>query len=256
VPPGAKRWAQRPLADGTKNRNLRALPADGTIAAVSPHWELGISRWQLENKLHYFGRSRKTVTTPPGVCTTAFHAQSLNRKVDRTGNVDANSLSVCSIAFLRCANHIISRQRPPNPFQLELADRLDSDGVLDLRQHSGADEDLSRLGLIAKARGDAPTFSNSGQKVMFEPQLPLRTANIWCGYPWQAWRGTVQQGRCSRKKTCLNSGAEGHVRAPTLRRLGEEQFSRGCCSPSKSPPKSLPRFCVPERAEFLRYNKS
>jgi hypothetical protein len=34
---------------------------------VSPHWEFGISRWQLENKLQPFSGSRKTaisVTNP------------------------------------------------------------------------------------------------------------------------------------------------------------------------------------------------
>jgi hypothetical protein len=32
------------------------LPADGIIAAVSPHWEFGVSRWQLKNTLTYFQR--------------------------------------------------------------------------------------------------------------------------------------------------------------------------------------------------------
>jgi hypothetical protein len=50
-----------------KNRNLRILPADGTIAARVAHWEFGISRWQLENRLDHFGGSGKTVTTPPEV---------------------------------------------------------------------------------------------------------------------------------------------------------------------------------------------
>jgi hypothetical protein len=43
------------------------LPADGTIAARVAHQELGISRWQLENRLHPFSSSRKTaisVTNP------------------------------------------------------------------------------------------------------------------------------------------------------------------------------------------------
>ena len=52
------------------------------------------------------------------------------------------------------SNHIVRRQRPPDPLQLELAHRLDLHGVLDLRQHPRTDEDLSRLGFIAKARGD------------------------------------------------------------------------------------------------------
>ena len=49
---------------------------------------------------------------------------------------------------------VISCQWPPDPLQLELADRLDCHCVLDLHQHAGADEDLSRLCLIAQSRGD------------------------------------------------------------------------------------------------------
>ena len=52
------------------------------------------------------------------------------------------------------ADHIVRRQRPPDPLQLELTDWLDLHGVLDLRQHSRADEDLPRLGFIAEPRGD------------------------------------------------------------------------------------------------------
>ena len=51
------------------------------------------------------------------------------------------------------ADHIVRRQRPPDPLQLELANWLDLDAVLNLRQHTRTDEDLSWLGLVAKARG-------------------------------------------------------------------------------------------------------
>ena len=51
------------------------------------------------------------------------------------------------------ADHIVRRQRPPDPLQLELTDRLDLHGVLDLHKNSRADEDLSWLGFIAEARG-------------------------------------------------------------------------------------------------------
>ena len=65
-------------------------------------------------------------------------------------------------------DYIVSRQRPPDPLQLELTHRLDLHGVLDLRQHAGADEDLSWLGLIAKARGDIRNGADSG---VVEPAL-------------------------------------------------------------------------------------
>ena len=59
-----------------------------------------------------------------------------------------------SYSFRYSGNHIVSRQRPPDPLQLELAHGLDCDGVLNLHQNSGADEDLPRLGFIAEARGN------------------------------------------------------------------------------------------------------
>ena len=50
--------------------------------------------------------------------------------------------------------HIVRRQRPPDPLQLELAYGIDFHGVLDFRQHSRADEDLPWLGFIAEPRGN------------------------------------------------------------------------------------------------------
>ena len=50
-------------------------------------------------------------------------------------------------------HHIVRRQWPPDPLQLELAHGLDLHGVLDLHQHTGADQDLPRLCLIAEPRG-------------------------------------------------------------------------------------------------------
>ena len=66
------------------------------------------------------------------------------------------------IAFVRCGSlgglrsgqYIVRRQRPPDPLQLELTDRLDFHGILDLRQHARANENLPRLGFVAEPRGD------------------------------------------------------------------------------------------------------
>ena len=74
------------------------------------------------------------------------------------------------IAFVRCGSlgglrsgqYIVRRQRPPDPLQLELTDRLDLHGVLDLHQHSRTDEDLSGLRLIAQSRGNVRHGPNSG----------------------------------------------------------------------------------------------
>jgi hypothetical protein len=61
------------------------------------------------------------------------------------------------MASLRGADHIISRQGSPDALQLELTERLNLYGVLDLRQHARTNQDLSRLGLIAKPRGNIDT---------------------------------------------------------------------------------------------------
>ena len=74
------------------------------------------------------------------------------------------------IAFVRCGSlgglrsgqYIVRRQRPPDPLQLELTDRLDLHGVLDLHQHSRTDEDLSGLRLIAQSRGNVRHGPDSG----------------------------------------------------------------------------------------------
>jgi hypothetical protein len=68
----------------------------------------------------------------------------------------------CSQTSRDGRHHIVRRKRPPDPLQLELTHRLDLHGVLDLCQHSRADEDLSGLGLVAQARGDVRYRADSG----------------------------------------------------------------------------------------------
>src|SRR5580704_10416286 len=46
-------------------------------------------------------------------------------------------------------DHIIRRQRPPDSLQLELANWLDFDSILNVHQHTGADEDLTRFCFVA-----------------------------------------------------------------------------------------------------------
>jgi hypothetical protein len=80
-----------------------------------------------------------------------YHRQS---NLERFGLM-AIGLLVRLLEFVsRCGDHIIRRQRPPDPLQLELADRLDLYGIFDLRQHSRADEDLPWFGLVAEPGGD------------------------------------------------------------------------------------------------------
>jgi hypothetical protein len=66
------------------------------------------------------------------------------------------------------AKHVVGRQRPPDPLQLELTDRLDLHGIFDLHQHSRTDEDLTGLGFVAKPRGDVGNRSDSS---IVEPAL-------------------------------------------------------------------------------------
>jgi hypothetical protein len=56
------------------------------------------------------------------------------------------------------SNHIVRRQRPPDPLQLELTDWLDLHGVLDLHQHARTDQDLTRLGFVASREATLDTF--------------------------------------------------------------------------------------------------
>ena len=65
------------------------------------------------------------------------------RLVSDSGNRCEKNISRSS------GDHIVRRQRPPDPLQLELAHWLDLHGILDLRQHSRADEYLPWLGFIA-----------------------------------------------------------------------------------------------------------
>src|ERR1700726_481496 len=57
---------------------------------------------------------------------------------------------------------VISRQGTPDTLQRELANRIDCDGALDSHQHTGTDEDLSRLGFVAKPRGNIGYRPDSG----------------------------------------------------------------------------------------------
>ena len=59
-------------------------------------------------------------------------------------------------------DHIVSRQRPPDPLQLELTDRLGRHRILDFHQHARTDEDLTRLGFVAKTRGDVGYRADGG----------------------------------------------------------------------------------------------
>jgi hypothetical protein len=56
----------------------------------------------------------------------------------------------------------VSRQRPPDPLERELPNRLDCHGVLNSHQHAGANEDLPWFGFIAKPRCDIGHRPNRG----------------------------------------------------------------------------------------------
>jgi hypothetical protein len=42
-------------------------------------------------------------------------------------------------------NHIVRRQRTPDPLERKLSDRLDNDGTLHCREHSGTDQNWPGL---------------------------------------------------------------------------------------------------------------
>src|SRR5271155_1120302 len=62
----------------------------------------------------------------------------------------------------RLGNHIVRRQRSPDALERELTHRLDGDSILDCQQHPWANQDLTRLGFVAKPRGDIGHRSDGG----------------------------------------------------------------------------------------------
>src|SRR6476659_278162 len=65
-------------------------------------------------------------------------------------------LDRCPQALGYGSYHVVRRQGPPDPLQLELTHWLD------LHQHSRTDEDLSGLRLITQPRGDVGHSADSG----------------------------------------------------------------------------------------------
>src|SRR5271170_8278949 len=67
-----------------------------------------------------------------------------------------------SISWRSSGQYIVCRQWTPDTLERKLAHRLDLHCILNLRQHSGANQDLTRLGFVAKARGDVGYRSDGG----------------------------------------------------------------------------------------------
>src|ERR1700735_2230432 len=96
------------------------------------------------------------------------------------------------------SNHIVRRQWPPDPLQLELADWLDLHGVLDLSQDTRTNEDLPRLGFIAEARGH----------VRYRPDGGIVEA-------------ALEADSAQRSEAMCNPDAETNVVSPPTPRLGQ-----------------------------------
>ena len=73
----------------------------------------------------------------------------------------------------RGSKHIVRRQRPPDPLQLEFAYGLDRHGVLNFHQHARTDEDLTRFGFVAEPGGDVGHRPDGG---IVEPTLEADSA--------------------------------------------------------------------------------
>ena len=90
-----------------------------------------------------------------------------------------NGRTVHRLKFLRPEQQL--HCKPPGAavsLERKLAHGLDLHGVFDLRQHPRTNEDLSRLGLIAKARGDVGYRPDCG---IVEASLKADCAK--CGKP-------------------------------------------------------------------------
>jgi len=96
----------------------------------------------------------------PGLLALHRHVQPIDNQKPiesptERGPDDAASITTrLTLCSHRRGNHIVRRQWPPDPLQLELTHRLDLHGVLDLPQHSRANEYLTGIGFAAKTRGD------------------------------------------------------------------------------------------------------
>ena len=69
---------------------------------------------------------------------------------------------ICPSTVGDSADHIVRRQRPPDPLQLELTDRLDLHCILNFHEHARTDENLTRLGFVAKPGGDVRYRADGG----------------------------------------------------------------------------------------------
>ena len=100
--------------------------------------------------------------TPKGVRGECLMLRSGECPILGCAGRPASSLHGCG------SDHIVRRQGPPDPLQLELTNWLDLHGVLDLHQYPGTDENLSWLGFVAKPRGYIGHRPDSG---IVEPAL-------------------------------------------------------------------------------------
>ena len=89
-------------------------------------------------------------------------------------------------------DHIVSRQRSPDPLQLELTHWLNRHGFLDLRQHSRANQYLPRLCFITQPGGN----------IGYRPDGCVVEA-------------ALEADRAERGKPVRNADTEANVVAPT-----------------------------------------
>ena len=75
--------------------------------------------------------------------------------------------------------HVVCRQGTSDTFERKLADWLNGHGIFDLRQHSGANQDLTGLGFVAQSRCDVGHRPNGG--IVESPSKPIvpSVANPW-----------------------------------------------------------------------------
>ncbi len=82
------------------------------------------------------------------------------------------------MASSRLSKYVVCRQWTPDTLQHKLTHWLDLHCILNLRQHSGANQDLTGLGFVAKARGDVGYRPDGGIV-----EAPLEADGAQCGKP-------------------------------------------------------------------------
>ena len=104
-----------------------------------PSWDQALSAHRrppkyFPNSVQTAARSQRSSSRPAAAWWRTVAGGAL-----RTPELSRQYFKVHPALSLQGGNHVVRRQGPPDPLQLELTDRLDPDRILDLREHPWTD---------------------------------------------------------------------------------------------------------------------